>query len=494
MGIIQRQSTIGTVIIYSGTIIGFITSTLIFPNVLSSEEIGLLGVLVAFAMIFSRFAGLGINNVGNRLFPYFRDAKKNHNGFLFLALSTTFVGFLLATMVFYFLKPYLIESRIEDSALLADYIDYVIPLIFAIIFFSVLDTYYRLLFNAVIGTFLKEFFQRFLILVFIVVFYYTALSFQGFMALYVAAFMLPMIILALSLIQSKQFLIKPDFRIMTPKFTKTVFTVGMFGILVGFSGAVIMNVDKIMVQEFLGLGATGIFATTFYFGVLVGIPARPLIKISSTVIAEAWKKNDTKNIDMVYRKSCINQFILGLLLFLGIWLNQHNIFSVLPAEYAAGKYVILFIALTYLAEMLSGASIAVISTSRYYKYQAYFMLLLIILVVASNILLIPIWGITGAALASLFSKLIVFTLRYIFIYKKFGFQPYNKKFLVALFIGGITFLLGYFVPVFTNYIIDFLIRGSVITITFLVLLYVLKPSEDIDGMMERMIVRVKKRL
>lgn len=492
MGIIQRQSTIGTVIIYSGTIIGFITSTLIFPNVLSSEEIGLISILVAYAMIFSRFAGLGFTTIGNRLFPYFRDEKNNHKGFLFLALTTTLIGFLLAAVVFYFLKPYLVASRIEGSSLLADYIDYIIPLIFSIIFFSILDTYYRLLFNAVIGTFLKEFLQRFLILIFIIVFYYTALTFEGFLMLYMAAFALPLIIIILSLIRQKQFLIKPDFQIMTKGFTRSVLTVGMFGILVSFSGAVILNVDRIMIEEFLGLSATGIFATTFYFGVLVGIPARPLIKISSTVIAEAWKKDDRKTISTVYSKACLNQFILGLLLFLGIWLNQHNIFSVLPAEYAAGKYVILFIALTYLAEMFTGASTAVLSTSHLYKYQAYFMLLLIVLVVVSNILFIPIWNIKGAAIAALFSKSIVFFLRYLFLYKKFGFQPYNPKFLLVFLIGGITFLAGWLIPVFDNYIIDFLIRGSVITIVFMLLIYFLKPSEEIEGMMDRMIARIKR--
>jgi O-antigen/teichoic acid export membrane protein len=492
VGIIQRQSTIGTVIIYSGTIIGFITSSLIFPHILSSEEIGLISVLVAYAMIISRFAGLGFNTIGNRLFPYFRNPEKGHNGFLFLALTTSLIGFILASVLFGILRPYLIESRIEDSALLASYIDYIIPLVFSIIFFLILDTYYRLLFNAVIGTFLKEFLQRFLILIFIVIFYYTSLSFEGFLMLYMAAFALPLLIIILSLIRQKQFLIKPDFQIMTKSFTRSVLTVGMFGILVSFSGAVILNVDRIMIEEFLGLSATGIFATTFYFGVLVGIPARPLIKISSTVIAEAWKKDDRETISTVYSKACLNQFILGLLLFLGIWLNQHNIFSVLPAEYAAGKYVILFIGLTYLAEMFTGACTAVLSTSELYKYLAYFMLLLIILVVVTNILFIPIWGITGAALAALFSRSIVFFLRYLFLYKRFGFQPYNPKFLLVFLIGGITFLAGWLIPILDNYIIDFLIRGSVITIVFILLIYFLKPSEEIDGMMDRMIARIKK--
>jgi O-antigen/teichoic acid export membrane protein len=247
-----------------------------------------------------------------------------------------------------------------------------------------------------------------------------------------------------------------------------------------------------MLKEFLGLSGTGIYMTTFYFGVLIGIPARPLLKISSTLIAEAWKNDDRKTINEVYEKSSLNQFIIGMLLFLGIWLNEENIFRVLPAEYAAGRYVILFIGITYLFEMLSGASTAIISTSKYYKYQAYFMFVLIVLVVASNFIFIPLWGIVGAAVASLCSKLIVFTLRYAFIYKKFKFQPYTPKFLIVLLIGVITYVCGYFTPTLDNLILSLIIKSAVIATVFLVLLIIFKPSEDIQRIIKNTLAMVRK--
>jgi len=492
VGIIQRQSIKGTVIIYGGTIIGFITSSLIFPNVLSSEEIGLIGILVAYAMIFSRFASLGFNAIGNRLFPYFRDKEKGHHGFLFMALTTSLIGFLLSYVVFVIIKPYLLESGTEKTMLLADNIGFVVPLIFSILFFTILDTYYRLLFNAVIGTFLKEFLQRFLILVFIIAYYYTAVTFNGFLILYVSAFFIPLVIITLSLISQRQFMIRPDMDFLNKKFVKSMVNVGLFGILVSFSGTVILNIDRIMLKEFLGLSGTGIYMTTFYFGVLVGIPARPLLKISSTLIAEAWKKDDRKTINEVYEKSSLNQFIVGMILFLGIWLNEDNIFRVLPAEYAAGRYVILFIGITYLFEMLCGASTAIISTSKYYKYQAYFMLLLIVLVIASNFAFIPLWGIVGAAVASLSSKLIVFILRYIFLLKKFKFQPYNTKFLLVVLIGGITYACGYFMPSFDNLILSLVLKSAVIATVFFILLLILKPSEDIHRIIMNTLSLVRK--
>src|SRR5690606_10898250 len=102
----------------------------------------------------------------------------------------------------------------------------------------------------------------------------------------------------------------------------------------------------------------------------------------------------------VYRKSCINQLLIGLLLFIGIWANIDNIFKMLPAGFEVGKYVILFISLGYLIEMSTGLNGVILSTSKYYKYDSYFFIALIFITITSNYFLIPIWGITGSAIAS----------------------------------------------------------------------------------------------
>ena len=85
---------------------------------------------------------------------------------------------------------------------------------------------------------------------------------------------------------------------------------------------------------------TGVYTIAFYFGTLVVIPSRPLLKISGTLIADAWKDNDLKKINNIYYKSCINQFIIGGFLFLGIWANIDNILTILGPDYQQSKWVI----------------------------------------------------------------------------------------------------------------------------------------------------------
>ena len=51
-----------------------------------------------------------------------------------------------------------------------------------------------------------------------------------------------------------------------------------------------------MVNKFLGLSADGYLCHYLYFGTLILIPSRPLIKIATTILADSWKENDLENI------------------------------------------------------------------------------------------------------------------------------------------------------------------------------------------------------
>ncbi len=155
MGIIQRQAIKGTIYTYIGVVIGFVTAGILFPNILLPEQIGVTKLLVTFSLLFARLADLGFTGVANRLFTYFRNKEKKHNGFLFIALSVALVGFLISIILYFILKPYIIEDSIGKYAFFVEYIYYLIPLIFFTLIFNTLDTYNKVLYDAVLGTFIK---------------------------------------------------------------------------------------------------------------------------------------------------------------------------------------------------------------------------------------------------------------------------------------------------------------------------------------------------
>jgi len=145
LGIIQKQSIAGTIYSYIGVALGFITVAILFPRILSTEEVGLLRVIVSYAILFAQFAGLGFSAVSIKMFPHFRDPDKKHHGFLGLSLLVPLVGLLIALITYLALKPFIIDQSQDKSALFNEYFYYVIPLIVFTLLFVVFDTYFRIL-------------------------------------------------------------------------------------------------------------------------------------------------------------------------------------------------------------------------------------------------------------------------------------------------------------------------------------------------------------
>jgi len=481
MGIIRKQTIKSTIYTYIGVLLGFVTSAVIFPRVLETDEIGLLNILVSYSVIFAQLASMGFNTVTIKLFPFFKDKSTGHHGFLPLALFISIAGFLITMVVFFIIKPYLVNTINEDSPLFGEYIYYLIPLVFFVLYYNLFDIYYRALLNSVIGVFTKEFLQRIFIFGAIILYYFDILSFSDFILLYVISIAVPSLVLAVSLIIDKEFFIKPYKGFISKDLRKHMISVSFFGIISGFSGIVIFTLDKIMIERIMGLSYTGIYATCFYFATLIVMPARAMLKIAGPLTAEAWKDKDKNKLLDIYRKTALNLWIIGLLFFILIWANVDNIFIILSDKFIEGYFVIFFIGLAYLSDMISGANMVILGNSRLYKYQTYLQVVLIVLVVITNLLLIPEYGITGAAIASLISKLIVNFLRFLLLKQKFNLQPYNLKFIYVLIIGGIAYYSVDFISQISVFWIDLIVRSIIIIIVFGVFILSFRISGDINN-------------
>jgi O-antigen/teichoic acid export membrane protein len=492
VGIIQKQSISGVIWSYVGVGLGFLTTAILFTRFLETEEIGLLRLLVSYASILAMFSSLGVTSVTIRMFPHFRNEKEKHHGFLGLALMVVIVGFLLSSIVYILLKNWLLEGAEEKSALFIPFFYAVIPLTFFNVLFGVLDAYFRVLYNAVKGIAYKEVFQRVFIIGIVFLYYFQIVGFSLFVWLYVLAYLTPVLFFVASVVKQKKVFLKPDLKFLSTPLRKEMASVAFFGILASFSGILVQSIDVIMIDRFLGLSAAGIYTIGFFFGTLILIPMRTMAKIGSVVIADAWKKNDLKTISEVYTKSSLTLSIVGLLFFVGIWGNIDNVFQLVGEEYSEGKYVILFIALANVVEILTGMSGQIIVNSRYYQWQTYLMFIFAVIVVITNLIFIPLYGIVGAAIATLISKIILGLMKFIFIRVRFGLQPFNHKHLILILITAGAWYISTLIPAFSNYIVDIVIRSAILGILFLVSVYYFKISEDFNGRVEKMIEMIQK--
>lgn len=485
MGVIKRQTIKGSIFSYLGVIVGFFTLLFIVPKVLSTEQLGLTTILVAVSAVYSQFSTLGFSNVIARMFPYFRDRDKHNNGFVFLCIAVGLIGFAISLISFFLLKPYIIESNLEKSPLLVEFIWYLVPLIFFRMFFLLLDTYNKMLFDSTTGTFLSDLFQRLANLFLLIAFYFNWINFPQYIFGYVVALSFPAVYLAGLLVYRKQFSIQPKLDFIQAPLRKEMISLSVFGLLSGLSAVALKQIDTIFMNSYYDLAVTGIYSISFQFGTIILIPAIALGKISSTFIADAWKDKDMDIIQDIYYKSSINQLFAALLLFILMVTNLHNIFKILPPEYGGGEWVVILIALSNLIVASTGVSVQIIGTSHKFKIQTYSMAVLVVLSVILYMIFIPLWGMTGAALVSLLSVSASSLLRVFYLKVNMKLFPYRLTHLKCLAIGLVALAVGKFIPLLDNYYFDLIMRGSAVSVVFISLSYLFHITGDINQILDK---------
>lgn len=490
MGIIIKQSVRGAFWSYLGIAVGYINVGIIMPQFFDTAQIGLVQIFIAVSLIFSQFATLGFTSVINRMFPVFRNPQKQHNGFLFLAMVTGIAGFALSLAGFFILKPWIIESNIEKSPLVVDYLFLLMPLVFMRLLFTLLDNYNKVLYDAVTGTFWLDFMHKVINLLLIIAFAFELINFRQFLFGYIISMSMPVIPVIYVLIRRNEFHLKPDREFLTRPIKKEIGTVMTFGFVNGLASILMMNVDKIFVNQYLSLDEVGIFGVCTLFATLIKVPYNSISKISVGIIAESWKRNDVAHIREIYQKSALNQAIAGTLIFVGILVNLHNIFEILPPVYSSGKWVLVIYSAGMLLVTIIGLAATITETSRYFRFSTFFLLISVIAQFILSYFLIPRYGITGAAVATIITLFVNFGLQALLQRVAFGISGVSMKILPVLLIGLISFGAGWLLPGM-SLIPDIILRSGLVSLLYVGMIYLSGISPETNGLIREFFVMLR---
>lgn len=480
MGVIIRQGSYNAIFTYIGILIGFINTILIFPNFLSTEEYGLTRVIISAGTLLAQFSALGIDKSTIKFFPYFKTDDKKHNGFIFLLFFIPLLGFLLISGFTLLFKYQIINWYSQKAKLFAENYHLVYILSGTLVFLLAFDAYSRAILKTVFPLFLNKILLRILWLFEVLAYHFNFINFFEFLWLFVLSYAVVLFILQLYLIIQNEINFHFQLPVIKKSFRDEMIKFSLFIILSAGSMYIVNQIDIIMLGAFAGLTNTAIYAVAYYIAGIIQVPAISVNRVATSLLADAWKNNNINKIKEIYFKTSINNFVTASLIFLIIWFNIENIFSLLPEKYSNGKIVVLFIALAKLFDVLSGINAGIIQTSAFYKADFYTNLLLSILAVLTNYFFIPLWGINGAALATFISIIIYNSIRIIIIYKKIQYIPFNKKTFISICFLLFFFGISLIIPHFKIWWIDIVIRTFLISFIYLLIIYYFKISEDIN--------------
>lgn len=468
MSIIEKQAIRGSILSYLGVGIGFLITGVLQPKLLRPEIIGVIGVVQSWAILYAALIDQGIVAATMKLFPLFKNNQKADYGYFGLLLYSLVLLSVLCIGGYLLTNDWVKHAGGVRSDLLFQYAWLIVPLAISVGAYNIIDGYLRSLKNATSGTLYKDVVQRLSQLFVLLGFWITWLEEKVFVYAYLACLILPAVLVFWRLAGMAKLSISVDWGHFDSALRRNFRGVAFFGMLAGLGGMLVIHVDRIMINDILGEASTGVYTTMFFFGYVISNPSRQLNRIAISVISDAWKENNLEKIGDVYQRSCLNQTVVALGLFLLIWLNVDNLIAFLPEGqgYEQGKFVVLLIALGQVINMATGANSSIIATSDKYKWGVLFMLLLFILVVAGNYILIPSYGIVGAAISSLLAMAIYNLVKLFFILKWYGLRPWETSMIKAIGIAAVTSLVG-FVPEMGSFWVDAIIRSIIISTTYI---------------------------
>ena len=177
-----------------------------------------------------------------------------------------------------------------------------------------------------------------------------------------------------------------------------------------------------------------------------------------------------------------------------VWCSVDSLFFLQKPIYSNGKMVFLILGLMRIIDMLFGVNGQIINISKLYRFDTYSSLVLALVAIFANYLFIPQFGINGAALATAISVVLFNLVRYFFVYNKLKIQPFDWNTLKVLLLLTIAFIFGVTIPKLNDPIADTIYRSILISILFGGMIYFSNVSEDVNRLMSKAFLMLKKGL
>ena len=469
MGIVKRNSITITILSYLGIVVGYVNKILLFPNFLSEEQVGLANILVSMAVMYAQFSAMGINSTIVKFFPFFRTPDRRHNGFFFWTALGVSLGFVLFTTLFLIFREPVTEYYAQKSPLLSKYYLLLIPLGFTTLFFNFFTAWLQALYKTVVSSFVYEVALRLLVTAEISLYALGAIDFEQFIVGYVLIYFVPTLVLLVYTLWTRRIDLRPVWTGRTRRLLSVAAVYGLWQYLGGTSMYIVPVIDQSMLAGMRGLAQQAVYSTMAYMVAAMLTPYRSMIKVATPVVTNLWKERDMEGMRRISREMSLVNLIVGSFLFLLIWVNLDNI-----------RY--------------SGLNGTILVTSKKYRYDFTFSLMLVALTVASNALLIPRWGMTGAALATMITVLAYNAIRIASVWKFYRIQPFALSDLLVVALAAGCIGASALVPPMGHFIADGLIRSALVAALYGGAIYSLKLSPEINRTIDRPLSRLGIRL
>lgn len=436
MGTIRKQSIYSSLFIYAGFAIGAINVLVLFPRYFTAEQFGLTRIIMDIAMIFTALCLAGTQPVGYKFYPYYKHhLPKERNDLpailLTVSLSTCFLLYVLLPVF----QPWLLRKFGQRSPLLLDHFDLVFPLTVSLVLFALLESASWFINRSVASNFLKEFAFRSLTMLLIGIWiagYFS--SFRNFIISYTYLNYIPLAVLLLVIYQGREYALHWKISTLTRRLSLSMLKFGSAYFLSALLNILAKTNDTLIIasQSVGGLADAAIFTIATYLITVMDVPQRSMIASATPQIAQAWKDHDMGKLDRLYKKTALNLLIIAAGILGLVMINSRLIVSFLGELYAQLPLLMLVLGVGKLIDLGTGMNSQILQLSKHWRIDLFTNMLFVAISIVLNYFLTKSYGIMGTAWGSLSAILLFNLIRFIYIKKIYGLQPFSKRNAIAL--------------------------------------------------------------
>src|SRR5690606_33028226 len=195
MGIIQKDALRTTLISYAGIGLGYLNKGILFLIILSTDQIGLVSILITVGTLFAYLAGFGTAFTTLKFLPYFKDESQKHFGFLSFIFRIVLLGIVLTTASFILFRPWIENQYIEKSAQFVEYYYWVVPIGIGYVYYLLFEAYLRSFFKNILSVFAYEIILRLFVTLSLVLYAFKIINFDWFVKVNSLIYLIPPFIL-----------------------------------------------------------------------------------------------------------------------------------------------------------------------------------------------------------------------------------------------------------------------------------------------------------
>lgn len=498
MGIIIRQSIKQTIIALVAVLIAGVAQLFIYAN--HREIVGEGYFILNTALFLVPIVSLGLPSAVIR---YFAKFGKDQKGYLlnFIILSVVSLGFM--GLLYLLLRPYIADVlqflHMSNDGGLEEYKWTILTLIVLTILFKLLTSlssnYNRIVWPGIFDLLWGK--VALVVIISAVIFGWLPLaSFHYTMPAFMVVSVVGMVIYlkylgVLDLSYNKALFQKDSLK-----------EIGKFSAYTGLNslgGMMASRIDLIMVPTIIGMAENGAYTLFIFMAQVIDLPSRSMVSIAAPIISKSLTNNDLSEVRVIYNKSSLTLFMVGIGLFALIFLNLKDLFKLTGESEVMDGLILVFVVLG-IGKILSTTfktSGQIILYSPYYKFLFYVTLMLGVLNVILNHFFINYWMVEapliGVAIATAISLIIYTCCMIIFVKVKYNLNPLHVDMLKVLFIFGVIAFGAYVIPSTTVPLLDIIIRSALFSLVSILAIYHFKVSLDVNKVIDKVWVAIVNR-